>query len=83
MFHPIVLLNTLGKLIKKVIREKIQFQSISKNFVHSNQLGVLKQHLTMDVGIFVTHLIHSGWVKKLEMSTLAFDITQFFPSLNH
>ena len=29
----------------------------------------------MDVGIFVTHLIHSGWVKKLEMSTLAFDIT--------
>jgi len=41
-FCPIILLNMLGKLIKKVIGEKLQFQLISKNFVHSNQLGGLK-----------------------------------------
>ena len=29
------------------------------------------------------HFIHTGWVKNLLTSTLAFDITQFFPSLNH
>ena len=34
MFRPIVLLNTLGKLIKKVIGERLQFQSISKNVIH-------------------------------------------------
>ena len=29
------------------------------------------------------HIIHSGWVKNLSTSTLAFDIAQFFPSPNH
>jgi len=58
-FCPIVLLNTLGKLIEKVIGKRLQFQSISKNFIHSNQLGGLKQHLTTDISNFLTHLIQS------------------------
>ena len=29
------------------------------------------------------HIIHSGWTKNISTSTFAFDITQFFPSLNH
>jgi len=37
----------------------------------------------MDVGIILTHIIHSGWVKNLVTSTLAFDIAQFFSSLNY
>ena len=37
----------------------------------------------MDVDVVLIHIICSGWVKNLNMSTLAFDITQFFPSLNH
>jgi len=41
-YCPIVLLNMLGKLIKKIIGEKLQFQLISKNFVYPNQLGELK-----------------------------------------
>jgi len=57
-FCPIVLPNTLEKLIEKVISKRLQFQSISNNFIHPNQLGGLKQHLTIDTGIFLTHLIH-------------------------
>jgi len=34
VFQPIVLLNTLGKLIKKVIAERLQFLVASNNFVH-------------------------------------------------
>jgi len=41
-FHPIVLLNTLGKLIEKVIGERLQFQSIFNNFAHSYQFGKIK-----------------------------------------
>ena len=33
-FRPIVLLNTLGKLIKKVIVERLQFTVASNNFIH-------------------------------------------------
>ena len=64
----------LGKFIEKVISERLQFQSIFSNFVHSNQLGELKQHSTTNAGLFFTHLIHTGQVKSLYMSTLAFDI---------
>jgi len=42
-FRLVVLLNTLGKLIKKLIGKRLQFQLISKDFIHSNQFGDLKQ----------------------------------------
>ena len=57
MFQSIFLLYTLGKLIEKVIRERLQFQAISNNFIHSNQLEGLKQQSTTDTVTFLTHLI--------------------------
>ena len=83
MFRPIVLLNTVGKLIKKVIRERLQFNMASNEFIHPSQLGGLKFKSTVDAGIALTHIIYIGWVKNLSTSTLTFDIAQFFPSLNH
>jgi len=50
----------LGKLIEKFIRERLQFQALSKNMIHSCQLGDFKQYLTIDVGIVLTHLICVG-----------------------
>jgi len=82
-FRSIVLLNTLGKLIEKVIRERLQFQAISNNFIHQSQLGGLKFKSTTDADITLTHFICTGWIKNLSTSILAFDIAQFFPSLNH
>ena len=82
-FWPIVLLNTLGKLFEKMIGECLQFHSISSNFIHQCQLGGLKHRSTIDTGVALTHFIRTRWVKNLTMSTLAFDIAQFFLSLNH
>jgi len=82
-FQPIVLLNTTDKLFKKMIGERIQFSSISNNFIHPCQLGRLKHRSTTDADIALTHFIRLGWVKNLTMSMLAFDIAQFFPLLNH
>jgi len=82
-FRPIILLNTVGKLIEKVIREYLQFNTASNDFIHPSQLSSLKFKSMIDVGVVLTHIIQTGWVKNLSMSTLAFDIAQFFPSLNH
>jgi len=82
-FRPIVLLNMMGKLIKKVIGERLQFHTVSNDFIHLSQLGGLKFKSTTDAGIVLMHAIRTGWVKNLTTSTLVFDITQFFPSLNH
>ena len=79
-FRPIVLLNILGKLIEKVITERIQFTVVANNFIHPSQLDSLKFKSTADAGIALTHIVRSGWVKGKSTSTLAFDISQFFPS---
>jgi len=78
-----MLLNTLGKIIEKVIGKRLQFQVMANDFIYPSQLGRLKFKSTTDVGVALTYIICSGWVKNLSTSTLAFDITQFFPSLNH
>ena len=82
-FRPIVLLNMLGKLVEKVVAERLQFLVVSNEFIHPNQLGGLKFKSTSDAGIVLTHIIRSGWTKGKTTSTLAFNISQFFPSLNH
>ena len=82
-FCPIILLNTLGKLVEKVIAERLQFIIASNNFIYSSQLSGLKFKSTNNAGTVLTHIIRSGWTKGRTTSTLAFDISQFFPSLNH
>ena len=82
-FYPIVLLSTLGKLIKKVITERLQFIVVNNNFIHPSQLGGLKFKSTLDVGVALTHIVHSGWAKNKSTSVFTFDIAQFFPLLNH
>jgi len=82
-FRPIVLLNTTGKLIKKVISNRLQFHLSANGFLDSHQFGGICQQSTMDTGIYLTHLIRTGWLKQCHTSVLVFDITQFFPSLNY
>jgi len=82
-FRPIVLLNTVSKLIEKVIGECLQFNMASNNFIHSSQLGSLKFKSMIDTGVALTYIIRTGWVKNLFTSTLVFNIAQFFPSLNY
>ena len=82
-FHPIVLLNILGKLIEKVVANRLQFMVAYNDFTHLSQLGSLKFKSTTDTGIILTHIIWSDWAKGKSTSSLVFDISQFFPSLNH
>jgi len=73
----------MGKLIEKVIGKRLQFNMAVNDFIHPSQLSSLKFKLTIDAGVALTHIIQTGYVKNLSTSTLAFDIAQFFPSLNH
>ena len=55
--RPIVLLNTLGKLIKKIIAGRLQFDAVKYGIFHPNQLGGVAQRSTEDAGVFLTHLV--------------------------
>ena len=56
-FRPIVLFNTVGKLIKKVIRERLQFNTVLNDFIYPSQLGGLKFKSMIDTGVALTHII--------------------------
>ena len=56
---------------------------LANNFIYPSQLGKLKFKSITDMGVALTHIIWIGWVKNLTTSILAFDIIQFFLSLNH
>jgi len=74
LYHPIILLNTIGKLFEKMIGECLQFHMISNSFIHPSQLRGLKQRSITDAVVVLTYIIQSGWVKNLTISTLAFNI---------
>ena len=73
-FRPIVLLNTLGKLIEKMISTRLQFDGVKFGVFHPNQFGGIRQRSTEDAGLFLTHLVRTGWAQGLRTSVVAFDI---------
>jgi hypothetical protein len=68
VFQPIVLLNTLGKLVKKMLARRLQFDGIAHDVFHPNQFGGIAQRSTEDAGVYLTHLVCAGWAKGLVMS---------------
>jgi len=55
----------------------------ANGFLDPNQLGGIRQRSTTDAGVYLTHIIRTGWLRQCHTSVIAFDIAQFFPSLNH
>jgi ribonuclease HI len=82
-YRPIVLLNTLGKLGEKVLSTRMHFEGQRFGALHPNQFGGTTFHCTEDVGVCLTHHIKQGWKNKMDTSCIAFDVSQFFPSVNH
>jgi Reverse transcriptase (RNA-dependent DNA polymerase) len=83
LFQPIMLLNTLGKLFKKLLPHRLQFDGVAHGAFHPMQFGGITQHSTEDAGIYLTHLVRARWVEGLQMSMVTFNIAQFFLSINH
>ena len=55
----------------------------ANGFLDSHQFGEIHQYSTINVGLYLTHFIWVGWLKQCHTSVIAFDIAQFFLSLNH
>ena len=59
-FRFVVLLNTLDKLIEKMIARQLQFDAVKYGILHPNQLGDVAQWSTEDTGVFLMHLVRAG-----------------------
>ena len=82
-YRPIVLLSCLGKLCEKVLAARLHYEGQKWGAFHPAQFGGTKQHSTVDAGMLLVHRIRQGWARGLDTSVLAFDVAQFYPSVNH
>ena len=82
-YRPIALLNTLGKLLTKILANRLQHDAAEFGLLHRDQFGGIKGHSTIDAGLvlmdFISEHRECGW----HMSICAVDVAQFFPSLSH
>ena len=82
-FRPIALLNTIGKLLTKVVAKHLQFKAQEHSLFHEGQFGGISRHSTTDVGLILMDLITENRDRGFHTTVLALDITQFFPSMSH
>ena len=59
-FRPIVLFNTLGKLIEKMIARQLQFDAVKYGILHPNQLRGVAQWSTENASVFLIHLVQAS-----------------------
>ena len=50
----------MGKLIEKVIGERLQFNIVANDFIYPSQLGSLKFKSTTNAGVALIHAIQSS-----------------------
>ena len=82
-FRPISLLNTMGKLLTKIIATRMQFDCLKFNILHPGQCGGVAKHATIDAGVTLASFVAESRELGLHSTACAFDISQFFPSLSH
>ena len=82
-YRPISLLNTVGKLLTKVIANRIQFDAAAHGLLHLGQCRGIRKHATIDAGVVLMSFITNAKEAGLHTTACTFDISQFFPSLDH
>ena len=82
-FRPISLLNTISKLLTKVIASRMQYDCLRYDILHPGQCGGVRKHATIDAGVILASFVAESRELGLHSIACAFDISQFFPSLSH
>lgn len=82
-YRPICLLRTIGKLWEKLIANRLQHDCAVHGLLHPSQCGGVRSHSTEDAGLILIHHLRQARSNGLCSSSLAIDIEQFFPSVNH
>ena len=82
-YRPIALLNTMGKLLTKILANRLQHDAAQYGLLHREQFGGIQGHSTIDAGLVLTDFISEHRERGWHTSVCALDIAQFFPSLSH
>ncbi|KAF8660106.1 hypothetical protein AX14_007475 [Amanita brunnescens Koide BX004] len=76
-YRPIVLLNTLGKLLTKVLANRMQFDVVAFSLLHEGQCGSVQKHATVDASLVLLDFININREQGWHTSVCAIDVAQF------
>jgi len=79
----ITLLECLGKILKKIMAQRLTFLAGKYDLVPANQFGGWANSSTADALLTFTNDVQCAWNHKLVTSALTFDIKGYFNFVNH
>ena len=81
--RPISLLETMSKLLEKVIAKRIQFDLVQHELVPTNQFGGRMHSSCLDAAMTLVHDIQAAHAAGLKTGMVLFDVKGFFDNINH
>ncbi|KAI5115681.1 hypothetical protein M0805_005481 [Coniferiporia weirii] len=81
-YCPITLEETLGKLLEKIITNRLQFLTNEENWLPPNQYGGCQGHSVYDASQHLLQIVEHAHSKGLVCSILVVDIQGFFDSVH-
>jgi hypothetical protein len=81
--RPISLLETMSKLLEKVVAKRMQHDIVKHELIHANQFGGRAHSSCLDAGLALIHDVQDAQRRGLKVGILLFDIRGFFDNVNH
>jgi hypothetical protein len=81
--RPISLLETMSKLLEKVVAKHMQHDIVVHELIHTNQFGGCAHSSCLDMGLTLLHDVQSMHRAGLKAGILLFNIRGFFDNINH
>ncbi|KAF8632101.1 hypothetical protein AX17_004926 [Amanita inopinata Kibby_2008] len=82
-YRPIALLECLGKLVEKIVAQRLTYEAGRENLIPTNQFGGRDKSSVIDACLSLTHDIQAAWKNGLSLSFLAIDVKGYFDNVNH
>ncbi|KAJ1301861.1 hypothetical protein OPQ81_009088 [Rhizoctonia solani] len=82
-YRPIALLETLSKLLEKVITKRLIHEAGAHNLIPHSQFGGRDMTSCTDAGLCMTHDIRTCWAQKKEVTLLTLDVSGYFNNVDH
>ena len=82
-YRPITFLSCLGKLLEKIINDRINWRIEKNKVLHSSQCGFRKNMGTMDVIVRVNEAIRQAFAQRQYCIVVYLDLQSAFDRISH
>jgi hypothetical protein len=84
-YRPIALENTLGKVLEKILAERLTDAAERHQLLPQSQMGARKNRSTLTATSLLHSITHTAWQKKHSsvVSMLSLDLSGAFDNVNH